>query len=983
MSDTIKSVIEYDINLGKTNDKVKNLTSGIKDLKTQEEALNKALKDGKITNEAYEKALDKITSAQKKQSAEANSLKNSLQSVNDTATKMGGPGAKAVQALTSSVGGLNTAFKALVGNPVVAVVTVLVGVFMKLKDAIAGNEETQNRLNKVFSRFRPIGLAVSNIFDKIAGFLVTCVEKFSQFIPAVLNGIKTVSVFITKFGPLGKLLKSFGIDLGETISKIVDEFTKQGDVTESLEDRAQKLAKAQREFADEQAETQDKISELQEEIQSSDITDAERVEKTKEIGDLRVSLAKKERDLKAEELSIAEENAKLAANSAADNEKLAKLRTEQAQLQRKVNKEEKKARTEASAAEKKLSSETKKNIDEKNKSLEEELKKRREIENNIADLRIELIADEKKREEARINEDRRKKLQAIDDVYKKSSKSQQKLYDEQKILINQVADLKINELYGKDSKSYKSVDLIYKRIADLYRTVIEKSSGSVLEAAMIKDEEAIEQFRKKFFTIFSNEDEYTTYVAALFNDINRLRALYPELVKFDPLDPKYAKNFKKYFEEISLLTRAYDDTRSFQSELNDLVSKNIEEQNKSIELKLKSNSLTIKERKNLEKELTQNKNITDLFREREQELGKLKLKYADLKKEAELYSEAELERLSSVVAISPALYKESIAEIEEVLKKEGITGDELTERVFAAEEELKDSLNNYYRIYSEESLRLEQTLGRKLTEKDKKTLENSVRSRTITYEVYAESIEKVEEAKNQQLLQYDLQYNEAKEKLELLYDEKRFNREKEILSRLKEINKQAALDTINLWSDAFGNIGSIFDALAEHERENSKRQYRLQTMAVYLNMASALAKGISGAAEAGWPAMLATIPATVATLISQFAQVKSLQAKASNANYAEGGLITGKGSGTSDSIRANVSNGESVINAKATSMYAPLLSAVNQSTGGAPIISGRNNHILAKELALAISAQPAPVVSVQDINTGQNRVKYVRTLGSI
>lgn len=47
-----------------------------------------------------------------------------------------------------------------------------------------------------------------------------------------------------------------------------------------------------------------------------------------------------------------------------------------------------------------------------------------------------------------------------------------------------------------------------------------------------------------------------------------------------------------------------------------------------------------------------------------------------------------------------------------------------------------------------------------------------------------------------------------------------------------------------------------------------------------------------------------------------------------------GGYITGPGSGTSDSINAKLSNGESIINARSTEMFAPILSAINQAGGG-------------------------------------------------
>lgn len=51
--------------------------------------------------------------------------------------------------------------------------------------------------------------------------------------------------------------------------------------------------------------------------------------------------------------------------------------------------------------------------------------------------------------------------------------------------------------------------------------------------------------------------------------------------------------------------------------------------------------------------------------------------------------------------------------------------------------------------------------------------------------------------------------------------------------------------------------------------------------------------------------------------------------------YATGGIVSGPGTGTSDSIQARLSNGESVMNAQSTAMFAPLLSMMNQMGGGA------------------------------------------------
>ena len=54
-----------------------------------------------------------------------------------------------------------------------------------------------------------------------------------------------------------------------------------------------------------------------------------------------------------------------------------------------------------------------------------------------------------------------------------------------------------------------------------------------------------------------------------------------------------------------------------------------------------------------------------------------------------------------------------------------------------------------------------------------------------------------------------------------------------------------------------------------------------------------------------------------------------LQLGMSFLGFADGGLIKGPGSGTSDSILARVSNREFIVNAAQTSKYLPLLQAIN------------------------------------------------------
>lgn len=148
----------------------------------------------------------------------------------------------------------------------------------------------------------------------------------------------------------------------------------------------------------------------------------------------------------------------------------------------------------------------------------------------------------------------------------------------------------------------------------------------------------------------------------------------------------------------------------------------------------------------------------------------------------------------------------------------------------------------------------------------------------------------------------------------------------------------------------------------------------------------ALATGTAKAASSSshWIEMLVAIAAVAAAIGAVISTVKSLTSESANASvpkYAAGGLVSGPGTGTSDSIPAMLSNGEAVMTAAAVNEWGAMLSAMNVSSGGNAInVSNlpqrgdgmRGMRTMLKEVLLDM---PTPVVSVVDINKGQRRVK--------
>lgn len=137
-----------------------------------------------------------------------------------------------------------------------------------------------------------------------------------------------------------------------------------------------------------------------------------------------------------------------------------------------------------------------------------------------------------------------------------------------------------------------------------------------------------------------------------------------------------------------------------------------------------------------------------------------------------------------------------------------------------------------------------------------------------------------------------------------------------------------------------------------------------------------------GLAKLGW-AGVADAAAKLALLKAAFAGAKALVK-----GFSTGGYVQGSGTGTSDSVPARLSNGESVMTAKATSMFSPILSAFNQLGGGVPIVvnNGGSNigmDMLAAAVARGYQMAPQPVVSVEEINRTQRRVQTIENIGRI
>lgn len=196
--------------------------------------------------------------------------------------------------------------------------------------------------------------------------------------------------------------------------------------------------------------------------------------------------------------------------------------------------------------------------------------------------------------------------------------------------------------------------------------------------------------------------------------------------------------------------------------------------------------------------------------------------------------------------------------------------------------------------------------------------------------------------------------------------------------------------TLGALSGMTGSFSAMFEALGGEGERYAEFSKALAVFEVALQQAQAIAGAAANAAKYSIPWLLPIqIASSVAAVIAAIAQATRITDSAETPKYASGGLVTGPGTGTSDSIPARLSNGEAVMTAQAVNDWGAMLSAMNVASGGNAIsvsnLPQRNDGMKGMERMMerALMNMPAPIVSVVDINKGQSRVKVQNSLGKL
>ena len=205
-------------------------------------------------------------------------------------------------------------------------------------------------------------------------------------------------------------------------------------------------------------------------------------------------------------------------------------------------------------------------------------------------------------------------------------------------------------------------------------------------------------------------------------------------------------------------------------------------------------------------------------------------------------------------------------------------------------------------------------------------------------------------------------------------------------AQAKEERIAYAEETALAFAAATGSIADMLATIGAENKELTKMARVIALAQIAIEQGVAIASAIRTATQssATWVDMLAAVATTVGAVTAVMTQAI---ASVKSAKFASGGYVSGPGTGTSDSIPAMLSNGESVMNARTTSMFSPLLSSLNQAGGGVafnPASGGSRQGF--EFLAAAVAAGMKDVdlhVGVDEVTRVQKRVADINDISSI
>ena len=414
-----------------TGDKTKDAEGSYNALSKKMSELKKAFKEtnDEAEREVLAKQIVNINDQLKEMDASIGNYQRNVGNYEAAFTKGLSGIAEQVQALgnplavaKNGVLALGKAMKALIANPVGAVIMAIVVAIKALKKGFEQSETASNSLKRAFSALQPVMNAISNVFTGFANIVGSIAEKA---IPALVNGLMKASDWMMN------LLNKLGIvsdEKLESFRKSIEAQKEAVKTTQDLTNREIALTERKRKYQVDEARLEMEISELRSKATNKEKYTAK--ERQKFLND---AIAK-EREINKEKLAIAQEEydimkkrSELTDNDAATNDALAAASANLYNTKREYYEKERELISQKIAAGQELSAAEKKIAEKAEEIKKEELKKVEEIKE-----RAELSLLSNKDRELKILEKKYNEEKALLEKYEKDTTKLTEEYEKKK-----------------------------------------------------------------------------------------------------------------------------------------------------------------------------------------------------------------------------------------------------------------------------------------------------------------------------------------------------------------------------------------------------------------------------------------------------------------------------------------------------------------------------------------------------------------------
>lgn len=538
------------------------------------------------------------------------------------------------------------------------------------------------------------------------------------------------------------------------------------------------------------------------------------------------------------------------------------------------------------------------------------------------------------------------------EIEKAKAAQEVNLSDERK---NKLAQFEA-ELYRAEANHYAGLQRLQMQITTAKKEIAKEEADAVAGAIKAREDE-LKKLQEQQQRALEIEKKQRESDEKILNEFEQKR--------IESITDKYAREFAAFqatqrgkIEELKNYTTFSDAAEKARLNLIEKAEKEIED--KRVELQ--------KKRDEEEQKKLKDKRNAEL----NSEIERLDLLLNAVKKFSDEELQIKLERIN----IEQARELELKGDTEE--KKNAIIAKYNLQRYQAEEAMAKNAFENQRKIIENNFIKAQELAG-----------QNRIQAATAVADMEKDKLQLMKDLNKQAILY--MYGNFENYNIALIQQTQKTNKAIDEIKKVQQSTMESQLSAMGAFT---GAVANLFNEIGDDSEEWAKYKFALTTAQIGIDTALAISGAVAANTQGDPYTMVFRIAAAVTAAIAAMAQATKELNKTkipSTPKFKYGGDVAGAGSSESDSILAYLSNGESVINARGTRAYAPLLNYINTSTGGKEIKGaggatgtgyGLNNLAkeIGKEIAKKIDSMPAPVVSVVEITEQQNKVNFLNKL---